>query len=385
MHTFDTLTRDVRAELARLTGTRSEDWFLTFRARYGMEAVFHALKTQKGGSEVITQPFTCATAVNPILSAGYIPIYIDASYDSLSLDTAKLQANDASRALIMQHSFSLKSNMEKARTFANAHNLLLMEDSAHHIGMMAQKDGRPLADVSIHSFGVEKLLPAKFGGAVWVNPDMTDMVLRDAIRSTLDGLPAAGKKQAALARRYRFFNRLLNRIPARVEPGLRSFVIKAGLFQPAIMPDELQGKNHDRPAQPDVFVLKEMLHGLKQYKSVIKKRQEVAATYVKGLAATRIPSSIPPEGYAPTRFPLLCRDAAEAQHLFDALRLAGHYSGKWYRPTLFPGVPDMKLYNYDPELCPVAEDISARILNLPTNITTSEAKEIVDVIRRETN
>lgn len=383
MHSTKVLTRDVRAGLARLTDTHPDDWFLVFRARYGVEAVLRTVKDQKGSGEVITQPFTCATAINPILSAGHIPVYTDASYDDLSLDTSKLQASGAARAVVMQNSFSIESDLRAARTFADTNGLLLVEDSAHHIGMLAKKNGKPLADVSIHSFGVEKLLPTKFGGAVWVNPRMADTALKDAIRSALENLPVIRKKQSGLARRYRSFNRLLNHTPAFLEPTVRSFLVATGLFQPAIMPDELEGKNHDIPARPDAFILEGMLHGLKQYASITERRSHTAILYREHLPPTlKVPNNIP-ENYAPARFPVLCRNAEEAVHLFETLRNAGHYSGKWYRPTLFPGVSDIERYGYDPELCPVAEDIAARVLNLPTNITAHEAKEITDVLQRE--
>lgn len=277
MPTVDTLARDVRVALARLTGTHKDDWFLVFRARYGMETVLSVVKEHAGSGEVITQPFTCATAVNPIMSAGHIPVYTDASYDDFSLDTSKLQASANSRALIMQHTFSLQSNMARARAFADKHNLLLMEDSAHHIGMMAKKDGQPLADVSIHSFGVEKLLSTKFGGAVWVNPSMKDTELHDQLQSELASLPHMTRKQSALARRYRLFNRTLNHTPSFIEPILRRLFITIGLFEPAIMADELTGKNHDAPAQPDAFVLKGMLQGLKQYTPIVEQRSQAAS------------------------------------------------------------------------------------------------------------
>lgn len=385
MRTSEALSSEVKSELARLTDTQPDDWFLVFRARYGMEVVLKTLYEKRGGGEVITQPLTCATAVNPILSAGHTPTYIDTSYEDFSLNTAQLAASGEARALIMQHSFSIECDMQGARKFADAHKLLLIEDSAHHIGMLASGSKKPLADISIHSFGVEKMLPTKFGGAVWVNPDMKDTELRDAVRSRLENLPPISRRQSCQARRYKHCNRLLNHMPSSIEPAFRSFLTSTGLFQPAIMPDELEGKNHDAPAAPNSFILRGMLEGLQAYKSIYAKRAKVAALYADQLSGIVTLAKNMPDDYAPARFPLLCNDEAEAEQLFTALRSAGHYSGKWYRPTLFPGVPDQKKYNYDRELYPIAEDISARILNLPTLVTEAEAKEIVDVVRRETN
>lgn len=381
----DTLTRSVREELARLTGTVADDWFFVFRARQGIETILRAVASVHGSGEVITQPFTCTTALNPILSAGFIPSYIDASLDTLSLDTTHLQANSSSRAIIMQHSFGIESDMKKARTFANKRHLLLIEDSAHHLGMLARKGDEPLADVSVHSFGVEKMLPTKFGGAVWVNPAMKDSAVRSAIIESLSQLPFIDRKTRGKARRYRFMNRLLNRTPRSLEPLMRKMFISLNLFQPAIMPEELLGRNFDPPAKPNNWVLKKMLEGLKKYSSIIENRRSVTAVYLQDFPVNlTLPKSIS-EGFAPVRLPVLCENKLEATRLFSVLRENGHYSGKWYMPTIFPGVVDPGLYNYDPELFPVAENISSRILNLPTNITVREAKEILDVLHRETD
>lgn len=381
------LTRVVRDDLARLTRTAPDDWFFTTRARYGMTSVLTSLAAVRGSGEVITQPFTCATALNPILSAGHIPVYIDTSLDDLSLDTSKLQASTAARALIMQHTFSLPSNLKIARTFANKHHLLLLEDSAHCVGFIARdKNDRPLADISVHSFGVEKMLSTKFGGAVWVNPEMKDHELRDTIRASLANLPLLDRKSRGRARRYRLFNRILNHAPQAVGPSLRKLFISSGLFEPAIMPIELQGKNYAQPSRPDNRILREMHEALTTYEPLLGKRRAATEVYLGNPPQNLIlPKNIPKEGYAPARFPLLCENNLEAKRLFNALRDNGHYSGKWYSPTIFPGTPNPELYNYDPELYPIAENAAARILNLPTNITTDEAKEILNVLHRETD
>lgn len=385
MRTVETLTRDVRAELARITKTNEQDWFLVFRARYGMETVLEALAKHAGAGEVITQPFTCTTALNPIMSAGHRPVYVDANYDDLSLDTSKLTASSSSRALIMQHSFGMVSNVKKAREFADTNELLLLEDSAHQLGLLARDGDTILADISVHSFGVEKLLPTKFGGAVWVNPAMKNTALRSEIRTALAQLPVVSGKAAAAAKRYRGINRLLNHTPTRVEPLLRSFVTQIGLFQPAIMPQEVRGKNQDAPSAPNEFILEGMLKGLASFDATTTLRRSVAAVYQTGMPQEyTIPAALQP-GCAPVRFPVICADQQIAAALFDKLRAHGHYSGKWYRPIPFPGIQDQSLYKYDASSCPTAEDISARILNLPTNITPTEAKEILDVLRRETN
>lgn len=376
----DTLSQQVRVQLAHLTNTSANDWHLVWKARFGMQSVLHTVAMQKGSGEVITQPFTCITAINPILSAGHIPVYIDANESDLSLDTTKLQASKSARALIMQHSFGIESNLKRARSFANKHNLLLMEDSANQLGFLStDKDGAPLADISIHSFGVEKMLSTKFGGAVWVNPAMKDTSLRDAIITDLTSLPKLDYATRQRVHHYRLYNRLTNSLPA-----LRSALISSKLFQPAIMSDELLGRNHGIPALPDKYILTKITKALDGYAIFPKNRQKVATLYRQQLPKQLTFPKHLSKNAAPVRFPILCSNKRESVRLFEALRIAGHYSGKWFQPTLFPGPTDARLYNYDSELYPVAEQLSARILNLPTNVTIKEAREILDVLHRET-
>lgn len=380
-----TLSDAVRAALARLTHTDPTDWFLTFRARHGIEAVLQSLADERGAGEVITQPFTCATAINPIMSAGHTPTYIDCRYHDLSLDTDRLVAHSTSRGLIMQHSFGIVSDMQRARVFADKHGVLLLEDSAHQIGLMARDDAdMPLADVSVHSFGVEKFLPTKFGGAVWVNPRMTDRSLRHRIEETLSNMPVLDNRTDSKAHRYKWCNALLNRTPRQLEPSLRRLLVSTGVFEPAIMPDELLGKNHHRPARPSRFMLETMLDGLQNYDTTITTRRRAARVYRQHLPASLIPSGLAKD-CAPARFPIIAPDSRASEQLFSDLRRTGYYSGKWYRPVIFPGTPRPELYHYTPTHFPVAEDISGRIVNLPTNITAEKAKEIARVIVTSTH
>ncbi|HMR72495.1 MAG TPA: DegT/DnrJ/EryC1/StrS family aminotransferase, partial [Candidatus Saccharibacteria bacterium] len=94
-----------------------------------------------------------------------------------------------------------------------------------------------------------------------------------------------------------------------------------------------------------------------------------------------IPAGIVPDGVY-TRFPVICRTAEQASALFALLAQRKLHPGKWYRPTLFPGPTDPALYHYNPASYPVAEDISARIVNLPTNISTERVKEIIHACHR---
>ncbi|MDN6272133.1 MAG: hypothetical protein L0J23_05590, partial [Bifidobacterium crudilactis] len=69
--------RELRQELAKRTASNAEDWFLVFKARYGMQLVFDVLRELYGPGSACTQLYTCCTAVDPILAAGLTPAYGD--------------------------------------------------------------------------------------------------------------------------------------------------------------------------------------------------------------------------------------------------------------------------------------------------------------------
>lgn len=370
-------------QLAALTGTNADDWFLVYRARLGIELVMSVLAEQRGKGEVITQPFTCITAVNPIIAAGHVPVYADISPNDFSIDPDCLQASASTRAVIMQHSFGIEAGGAVAiREFADDHKLLLIEDSAHRLGQLAKQGDNFLADVSIHSFGVEKMLPTKFGGAVWINPELSDEALRFSLIKASQQLPVVSRAVNRRARSYASTNRVLNHLPGRLNASLRTTLAKLKLFEAAIVPKELSGSNCGPVARPRNWMLKRMLEGMVAYEKQLEDRTKVTDFYrVSFLNHEQL---VLPKGCqgggALLRLPLLYPSGETAEQAFKTLQKRGFHVGKWYRPTLFPGPSDPNVYNYDRELCPVSEDLAARILNLPTNISLARAKELVNAI-----
>lgn len=380
---YSDLAGKLTARLAEQTDTVAADWHLVYRARYGMEVVFRVLKDLHGDGEVITQSFTCATAVNPIIAARLKPVYADITGAALSVDPSTIHCSDTTRALVMQHTLGLSADMVGARKACDAAGVLLIEDSAHRAGYIARDDaGMALADVSVHSFGAEKSLSTRFAGAIWVNPAMKNVALAQALHGALGALPALNPLTTTVARLYTPTNGVLNRLPQAVAKPLRSVLAGMGAFTPPIAPRELNAHQAARPALPAAWMVRHVLVALGELPAVEQQRQTAAEMYTT--AARKSGTLTVPDGAqqaAPyVRFPVLLSSAAEADSMFAKLRAHGFYAGKWYRPTLFPGVVSQAAYGYDPTTCPVAEDISQRIINLPTNVSATTAQEIAHVV-----
>ena len=375
----------VTGELARRTGTDAADWFLVFKARYGMQVVLRELARVRGSGDVVTQVLTCATAVDPIIAAGLRPVYADIDAATAAIAPSALTTDAATRAVVLQHTFGIvdQATALGLRAAAGAAGAILLEDAAHCVGRLAtDESGTPLADVSVHSFGIEKMLPTRFGGAVWVSPRL-EPELRGAIVAALRALPSIGRRLDLVTRAYRTQNSVLNRLPGAVSRPLRRSLVKAGLLEPAIAPVEQRGGLPHAPAAPSPYIVAQAAAALPHLAEQEARRSAAVGVYVDGLSDVVEVLDGARSGQPLVRFPFLAVDEETAERLVEALAQRGVYAGRWYRPALFPGALDAAAYGYvpgDPRLA-VSEDMIARLVNLPTNVSVERAREIVGHVR----
>lgn len=377
----------VRRALAQASGTDPADWHLVSKARHALLVVMRTVQQHAGPGEVVTQPFTCITAVAPILTAGLRPRYADVDVNTLAIDPARLPGvvSTATRAVVAQHTFGPLAPVARLRQFT-PEGALLVEDSAHCLGRLGRgPDGAPAADVSVHSFGVEKMLPTRAGAAVWVNPALRGGPWHGVLTAALSALPVAGRREALAHVLGTPARRVAGRLGG---PGARalSAAASAGLVDMAIMPSERSGRVAGEPTLLSYPALREVVGAVGGLAATTEHRRRTGATYRQGLSGVRgvtIPRLFDDPSLSLVRFPLLLASPAQAEEVFEALGAEGLVPGRWYRPTLFPGPTDMALFDYDPATCPVAEDASARVLNLPTApfVTPEAARRSVEVVR----
>jgi len=375
--------RQVLEALASRTGTRAADWFAVLKARSGMEVVFRVLRELRGPGSVLTQVFTCATAVDPVLVAGLAPRYGEVAPDSLALDLERLEVPADARALVVQHTFGIVDEPATARLreVAHAAGAILLEDSAHAATRLARAGGEPLADVSVHSFGAEKLLSTKFGGAVWVNPRL-DPAVREPLVSALSALPAPGLRLRLALRSYRNQLRVLSRLPGGLAGPLRGTLTRLGLHEPPVAPVELEGTLAHPPLRPSGWVLEQVAKALAWSGTVQARRAAAVAVYARELA--EVHGVEVPRGALRgplVRFPFFAADGETAERLVSSLSRQGVPAGRWYRPALFPGPSDPALYAFEPGSLPVTEDLVERVVNLPTSVGPREAERIAGLVR----
>jgi dTDP-4-amino-4,6-dideoxygalactose transaminase len=147
----------------------------------------HGLELQPSQG-VIVPSFTFAASAEVMPTMGAIPIFAEVEADSFNLDPNKLEAALAAGkaanidvvGIIGVGLFGQPANYDAIRTFANAHDLWLIDDAAQSFG--AQWQGRPvgqLADVTCTSFFPAKPLGAYGdGGAVFTDDDKIADIIR---------------------------------------------------------------------------------------------------------------------------------------------------------------------------------------------------------------
>ena len=147
----------------------------------------HGLELQPDQG-VIVPSFTFAASAEVMPTMGAIPIFAEVEADSFNLDPNKLEAALAAGkaanidvvGIIGVGLFGQPANYDAIRTFANAHDLWLIDDAAQSFG--AQWQGRPvgqLADVTCTSFFPAKPLGAYGdGGAVFTDDDKIADIIR---------------------------------------------------------------------------------------------------------------------------------------------------------------------------------------------------------------
>ncbi len=385
----------LRQRLAELTSTRAEDWFLFMRARHGMATVYQILHQCFGQGTVTTQAYTCVTAVNPILVAGLKPEYGDIDPDSIALVPDSAPLHSQTRAVVWQNTFGILADSKAAllRSRVQSTPAIFLEDSAHCVGSMVRDNqGEPLADISVHSFGVEKLLPTKFGGAIWINPRLGERSpqhqrFMEELKTACAGVRAPQGREEKAMRRYFNQVRVLNHLPQKLSGPLRKTLIKTDSFLAPIIPLEQQGKLDRVPSLPSKWAADQALAQLKNIEDTRRRRQQVQHIYQEKLTRQlQIPAAIN-DSQALVRFPIFVEDATsdiKAESLFSFLRTRGYYPGRWYRPALFPGVKEYELYNLDSELSdlPNTKRLIESAINLPTQESVPRAQEIASLVNQ---
>jgi dTDP-4-amino-4,6-dideoxygalactose transaminase len=331
--------------------------------------------------EVITQAFTCSALINPLLHYGLKPVYADIRLADFNLDVTQLKqlVTKKTKAVIIQHTFGMPSQVKEVVKFCRHHKLWLIEDCAHALGMVY--DQRPVGsfgDIALLSFGRDKVISSVYGGALVVNDQQ---VKRQA--STWY-TPLAYPEESWTRQQLRHVP-----VSALVKTSYGWQVGKLGLvaaqrlqfISKAIYPQERQHR------MPEVFLKKlpEPLaaladHQLDKLEQFNRRRQQIAQLYEDHLSKLKVVKPAWVKRGIYLRYNVLTE---RAEALRGYLKKQGIVAGDWYRQPVTPSV-DLTSAGYESASCPRVEQACRQSVNLPTYPTMSltDAERVVDAVNR---
>ncbi|HZT97053.1 MAG TPA: DegT/DnrJ/EryC1/StrS family aminotransferase [Chloroflexota bacterium] len=351
-------------------------WRIALNGRTGLYGILAALEAQPG-DEVVLQAFTCVVAVNPILWASLKPVFadVDPADFSMSIRSLESRITARTRAIIVQHTYGIPGPIEPVVAIARERGLTVIEDCAHALGMSGRTGMLgTMGDAAVTSFGIEKVLSSKAGGAVLLNAGR----LRPAFDRVLGRLPVVSRTETLRWLLYPPLRIGIRLLPVDAAHRADSALVRLGLLRQAAAPVELVGgMPPGTPARLSGALAEVVLDHLQSLDENLAHRHSVVGAYGEAFAGAAVFQTVAFDGPL-ICYPVLCPDRAIRDGLRRRLTAGGIPATAWYDPPVFPRGVDLERIGYDSEAVPVAEDLAGRILCLPTGriMTPSRARDV---------
>lgn len=99
-------------------------------------ALYLAYKATGISGEVITSPLTCKVAIDPMVEAGFKPVFADIDVGDLNINPSDIEHRIANETKAIQaiHLGGVACKMDEIKRIAEQHHLLLIEDCAQALG-----------------------------------------------------------------------------------------------------------------------------------------------------------------------------------------------------------------------------------------------------------
>jgi len=123
----------------------------------------------KAGDEVITSPNTFVATSNMLLIIGAKPVFCDIRPDTCNIDETKIEKliTKKTKAIVPVHFAGNPCGMDKIKSIAKKHKLLVIEDACHALGAsFKDKKIGSVSDMSVFSFHPVKSITTGEGGAI---------------------------------------------------------------------------------------------------------------------------------------------------------------------------------------------------------------------------
>ena len=263
------------------------------------------------GGEVVTTPFTFVATSHALVRIGSRPVFADIDPNTMCLDPSKVEPlirPGVTKAIVPVHVYGNICDTDAFDRLSEKYGIPVIYDAAHAFGVAGiEKFGA----MSMFSFHPTKLFHSCEGGC---------LVFSDPVL------------QAKL------FN-------------LRNFAIVS----------ETCCEDVGTNAKMNELQALMGLQCLRRIDDLLSWRKSVADVYAKAFSGTKVHwvGKSANAAYCPVLF----ESARICEHVYEELKVRCNvYARRYFYPTL----TDFKPYSYARGTCPIADDVSSRILSLPT-------------------
>jgi dTDP-4-amino-4,6-dideoxygalactose transaminase len=377
----DTIVEFERA-FAQYVGVRYAHSFC--HGRVGLYGLLRSLEIGPG-DEVLLQAPTHIVVANAIRYTGARPVYVDCRLDNYNMDIEQAEQRITARtkALVLQHTFGMPTDLDAALDLTRRHGIPLIEDCVHALG--ATYDGRPVGS---------------FGRAAFFSSEETK-----TISTTMGGMVVTDDPE--LATRLQEFQQGCTRLSAwQTFRYILKLVLYHGMTEPHIhqytrATYEFFGKRNPLPQpttdeeiygkRPTIYEQRlsnaQAALGLRQLlrlEANVAHRRAIAAAYRQWLSAYGFRVPVPPAKADPAfvRYPVWVEDPA----LTVCVARRRATLGTWFSSVL-EEADTPSCGDYEMGSCPRAEEAARHLVNLPTNprVNEQDVEAIVSaLVRAET-
>ena len=299
-------------------------------------------------------------------SSGATPVYVDIDETTYTADPAAVAAamTSRTRAVLAQNTFGLSADLDALREIAQRHGAVVVDDCTHGLG--GTYKGRPngaAAHAAFYSTQWSKPISTGLGGIAVT----TDSALARELAAIERAAPEPSvRDRALLAAMLLARERIAT--PRTIRAGRAAYraVSRAGIVPGSSSGDELGGTE-----MPESFVVRLSsfqarlaTRRLRTLDALVRRRRAVAERYSQWLAA-RGKTAPRADGHGFLRYPIRVweRDA-----FVEEADRRGVLLGDWFDSPLYPVHEGLGRWGYGDGSCPVAERVSAEIVNLPTEV-----------------
>lgn len=314
-------------------------------------------------SEILVVGFTCEAVVLPIKELGYTVKYIDIDTQtfSVNLEDLKKRLSSKTKVLILQHTFGITPHRKETIELCKKKNIVVIEDLAHGFDEELFKTDTENT-IKLLSFGRTKTLSSINGGAIATR----DVDFHNKLEKIAQNLP---NPSSFMMLRMLLYKPAAALIKTTYSIGLGKALHKLMLVT-GVINRELSQK--ERQGDFDTYLLKKYPYPLSvllgvqlvRFKETQHQRKIISTLYYKALQTDlRQITGL-------SRFPYLTASPQSREEVLKKCRKENIFIGRWYHYTQ-SSVGE----------CPQADNISRRLINLPTLVSEVQAKYIIDLIK----